>query len=208
MVLRSLLVPVAALATAIACGGSASTTTSTTTDAGSCPENQSPTQNVVFRFQPGTQVKYVAVASTFCSAFTLTQGGTSFLTTRPFECGCECAGPSAHVDRLVKADGTFTWPATTLTTCTLPLNCGQGLGLSTQRSFPAQRVTPGSYRMTFVTYAALPAGCVDAGDAIPCSVSGSGVASTSPSSCPGDGFVSVDFVVPASGDVTVDVPLP
>lgn len=194
---------------AVACGGStgSSTTSDSGSDAAACPTNQSASQTVTFRFQPGTTTKYVAVAGQHCSAFSLTQGTKDFLTTPPFECGCECAGPQTHVVQLMKPNDTFAWPALTLATCTQPLACGN-LGPVTGRSFPTQRVVPGAYRMTFVTYDTLPAGCADSGDNIGCGGAGGGNVSTQLAACPGDRVATVDFSIPASGDVTVDVPLP
>jgi hypothetical protein len=189
------------VAIATACGDSTATSSSGT----KCPSPETASQTVTFRFQPGTKTKYVAVAGTYCSAFLLTQGTTSFLTTRPFQCGCECAGPRAYVERLAPAGGTFAWPAATLATCTEPQNCGLGPDLAT--AYVSQRVAPGAYRMTFVTFDALPNGCNELGGEVSC---GGGVTSSplAPQACTGDGTAAVDFVVPATGDVTVDVPLP
>lgn len=183
------------------CGGSTSDDSAL-----ACPSPQTATQTVTFHFVPGAKAKYVAIEGHNCAPFVVSQGGRALLTTRPFECGCECAAPTYQTTRFVRSGDTFAWEATSLATCSEPLQCDTRT--TTRGRYVAERVPPGSYRVSFVTYDALPAGCTDSGATIPCFGVSAPLTNPAVPSCRGDDYLTVDFVLPAQGNVQVDVPLP
>lgn len=171
---------------------------------------------VRFRFRSSTG--WLTTAGMFCAPFSIARvGGAEVTLGLPFQCICECpAPPPPGPSMLRRAGGTaeLTWDGRGLATCTEAVDCstrgwpGAGFQLTTRAV--AQPVAPGRYRATFGFFDALPDECSAGG--------GDGTASCSrfgPPGFPGgrgwarcesERTVSVEFELPMTGEVTVDVP--
>ncbi len=181
-------------------------------------------QTVRFTF-PATTTGYLVSDGVGCSpaAYTRLDGATE--TAVPlglgFQCLCECPRPpdpyaSALMSFMaVRGVPGLTWDAREIVTCTSAFDCGTrwpGAGWQTVVNAAWVPVQPGRYRATFGIVDTLPRGCFEATDgAVTCS----GEAMyPSPGYfppygiCPAMRRVSVEFELPASGDVIVPVPVP
>jgi hypothetical protein len=133
--------------------------------------------------------------------------------------GCPAFGPMQFTEARLEPDVNpvvmLTWDARALDTCTSYVDCAlSGSGRPTpdyrlQTHGWHRPVFSGRYRATFgfADPSRLPTGCVVDGNEIQCSrPTGPGPNPTTWDLCPNSRTVSVEFDLPASGDLTVDVP--
>lgn len=210
------LASLASLLFAQACGGDAAVTQAPPTEIAS-------RQRVTFRFS-GASAAWVAVAGSDCDAQSFarsTSAGWAALTrTAPFVCECECnpprVTPVATEWRRIDAASrpSVTWDARALVRYAHPVDCGQrfpGRGVENFDAFVAQPVAAGRYRATFAIRDDAPSGCTVEGATAMCSAGSSSSGSAFGSDitlCPAPRTVTVDFDLPATGDVEVPVTVP
>jgi hypothetical protein len=170
---------------------------------------------VRFRFR--SSMAWITSAGMFCAPYSIARvGGGEVTLGLSFQCICECpAPPPPGPSMLRRADGTteLTWDGRGLVTCSEVVDCAMrgwpGAGFQLSARAAAQPVAPGRYRATFGLFDALPAGCNSGGDG---TASCSRVGPPMPPfggpwmRCEAQRTVSVEFELPMTGEVTVDVP--
>jgi hypothetical protein len=136
-----------------------------------------------------------------------------------FQCLCECPNPGPPrvlTYRRLKPGESYAmkWDARRLTPCTMDYDCAQhgwpGGGI--QKEWVAQfyPVASGAYRITVLFEATPPPGCTPSGDDYFCQpMPGPGYPQPGIAwTCPSTAEASVDFALPASGDVVVGIDIP
>lgn len=206
----------ASLLFAQACSGDAAETQTPPTEIAS-------RQRVTFRFS-GAATSWVAVAGSACDPHAFARGAgaswTPLMLTAPFVCECECnpprVTPVATEWRRIDAASrpSVTWDARALVRYAHPVNCGQrfpGRGVENFDAFVAQPVAAGHYRVAFAIRDDAPSGCNVDGATATCSASPSGSGTGFGSDialCPSPRTVTVEFDLPATGDIEVPVTVP
>ncbi len=206
----------ASLLFAQACGGDAAVTQPPPTEIAS-------RQRVTFRFS-GASTAWVAVTGSACDAQSFARstsaGWTPLTLTAPFVCVCECNPPrftpvATEWRRFDPASlPSVTWDARALVRYAYNFDCGQRFtGRSVERfdAFVAQPVAAGRYRATFAIRDDAPSGCAVEGATATCSADSSGSGSAFGSDhtlCPAPRTVTVEFDLPATGDVEIPVTVP
>lgn len=203
-------------------GGSSSSSSSSGGQKDACNLSpRLPTQTVTLHLtNTSSSVRWIATQGNQCSTIDIERAGTSVPQMPGFQCLCECPSPGeARVTQFTKlAPGESTdipWLAQRLELCSQTYDCGQngwpGGPMQTRWVSAVQPLSAGPVTARLAVESELPPSCHDDGGKASCDVSG-GV--TTPFSspvaafCGGTQTVSADFVVPASGDLTVDVAVP
>lgn len=171
---------------------------------------------VRFRFAPSSG--FVAFEGDGCLPMVMRRPGP---TEEPVElaldrsCACECPRPSSSVRTIVSLDAPreFVWDGREMRSCTVAVDCATrgwpslGWGME-QRGF-LQPVAPGRYRAIFAAYDTPPPYCMPSGTdgRYTCSGGGSGGYGGYPANalCTTSRTIAVEFDVPESGEVVVDV---
>lgn len=172
--------------------------------------------SVRFRFRSSTG--WLTTAGMFCAPYSIARvGGGEVALGLPFQCICECpAPPPPGPSVLRRAEGTteLTWDGRGLVTCSDAVDCSMrgwpGAGYQLTTRAVAQPVAPGRYRATFGFFDALPSDC-NGGDDGTAACSHFGPPGFPPGQtawarCESDRAVSVEFELPMTGEVTVELP--
>ncbi|MBK8170762.1 MAG: hypothetical protein IPK60_10540 [Sandaracinaceae bacterium] len=191
-------------------------------DAGACvdpptgvpfPADVASTQTVTFHVS-GTGYLSTQGSIAGCSPFGVQQAGADIPLRGAYECLCECPPPPADVAAQVVLLGDYdlTWDARRLLSYTTAWDCSThgwpGGGCQRDRHDVFQPVEAGHYNARFGIHDELPAGCSEGEAGVySCFSAGPGVIPTS-GICPADRFIEVEFDLPASGNVDVNVTIP
>lgn len=176
------------------------------------------TQTVAFHF---TGSAFVAVEGHLCEGFTIDEWTGSDWTPLkkqlPFDCGCECPRPAdpqvTLYNRVTGVEGpgsTHSWDARALALWTECDDCFD-MGFVERLNSALQPLAAGHYRATFaVDNEPAPESCTDLDDGtVQCDANSFTDDDVFPWEtlrlCEGDRTVQVEFDLPASGDVTVEV---
>ena len=194
---------------------------------GTLPTGTASRQTVRFHFVPGAAPAlqgYVATAGFMCSEYGLERvSGTStspVILGLPYQCICECPAPPpagvATAQAIGQTETIVTWDAREVHSCSTVVDCGMrgwpGAGFQFEEHAYSEPVAAWRFRATFaVLDPTLPSNCtVGGGGVVTCSqpapMGSSGVFAYNV--CPGARTMQVDFDLPATGDVDVNVQLP
>jgi|GEM_PF-3654979 len=168
----------------------------------------------------GSQPRLVAKAGTYCTAFGVAErSGTGWrdltVATGSNACNgrcelCNCDGGKAVPSQLVTLGPgdayAFDWDARSYHSCDVPITqCPE----RTKLVGASQPIAPGPYRVSVPTAAAAPSNCTadDEAGQYTCAPTGFGGCNWSLPMCQLESSVSVEFSVPESGDIQVEVPI-
>lgn len=152
-----------------------------------------------------------------CEVFSIDRGETNVPLVGAFQCLCECAPPGAPalLEYVALGEHDVVWDARELVSYTTAWDCAEhgwaGAGCQRQRHDVRQPVVAGHYTVRFPIDDELPSGC-SAGstpDTYVCdSATGPSEPSLSVNLCPSERYVEVEFDLPETGDIVVDVVVP
>ncbi len=174
------------------------------------------TQTITFRIQNDLLSDiYVVTSGWYCTP--LDPGVPIALA---FQCLCECANPGPpgpdQLQRLAPGGSyEITWDARRLDTYTHPVDCASrgwpGLGLAEETLGQRVPVSPGPRTVQIAFETQLPPDCMDDGSGHAYCVHNFGGGGETPPTvaelCPTSSVALATFSVPATGDVTVEVPI-
>lgn len=213
---------------AAACGGDKESTTSGSGGAGgsamsgsggggdACspgPQDIPSKQKVSVEIENTTAVdKFVLTGCSGCETIQVEEKGDLDYVALPTTltpaqtCGCECSPPIVYPVSYHRIPAgmsyTATWDARVLDICTSDQDCGGGVTAPkvVAALSPAE---PGDYRLSFGLTDKVPAACMQVGatDDYMCS------APAQPDPNPGGAFYPIELTLPASGDVSLKLPL-
>lgn len=171
---------------------------------------------VRFRFR-GTS-GWLATQGRYCSGMVIERVGGG-VVPRVFGAGClcECAAPpppSVSQVRALNGAQELTWDGRGLVSCSVAVDCATrgwpGVGVQFTYQSVMQPVAAGRYRASFATYTEAPFNCRGDADAgmLDCTAPPGPpmLGHSGDSLCNADATLSVEFDLPASGEVVVDVP--
>lgn len=194
-------------------------------DAGACvddptgppvPVDVASTQTVTFHVSGSG---YLGTLGGFspCETFALDRGETKVPLVGAFQCLCECPAPGAPslVQYVALGEHDVVWDARELVSYSTAYDCSTrgwpGAGCQSQRHDVRQPSVAGHYTVRLPIEDELPASCSESGTPGTYSCSGSvgpGGVVGAVDLCPSTRTVEVEFDLPESGDIVVDVVVP
>ncbi|HMA97178.1 MAG TPA: hypothetical protein VKP30_31050 [Polyangiaceae bacterium] len=177
-------------------------------------------QRVTFNLRnSSSETRFIVQAGASCNTFGIqgmTGTGEDALVLRVSSiscngqcgrCSCDAPAPSASEILAIEPGGThaFEWDATAYASCQAPIaTCPE----QSMTFYARQAVAPGTYRVLVPVATVLPTHCSPKGATGVFACSPGGLSVCVPLRvCPLEKIVTVDFAVPESGDVQVDVPI-
>src|SRR5262249_1800825 len=157
----------------------------------------------------------------FCSTMEIVRAGVSLPQTPGFQCLCECPNPGgARVQQFHRLEPGESmegpWVAHELELCKQSDDCGAngwpGMGQQDKWVSASRAAAPGPLTARIAFETTLPADCVPSNDQAECEVRGGWSAAMANSVvapfCSASQAAEVEFVLPSSGDLTVEVAVP
>jgi hypothetical protein len=195
---------------------SGSTFVSKCSDGTALPTAADSAQTVTFTLRnTSSSTRYVATAGFQCSTFAVQRVGSSDSLILDFgqipagwcePSSCDQSSPVPSTVLALEPSGTysFDWDARSYAWCETPIaECPEKTKLATA----LQPVAPGAYRVSVPLADSVPSDCSASGEAGRYTCTPGGLSGCGPATCQMKSSTSIEFALPESGNVQVDVPL-